>query len=727
MLRSQIPRCVLWLGIAAAVVLLIAIPTALAQGPGDAGSSGVGPAYWGGYDWTGNDYGPLEVGVEYHGDYPGTASDLPCAYNNASGLYNYLLARGWIGRFFWGNANSWEEDFKRAAAGGTEDNWVDNVDLVFYEGHGWPGGFTFDTPTGAGVHDDSDLTSADAYMSWGNKDAEWIALLSCSVLADSNLGNWAWAMNRLHLILGFKTTAYDVCGFGQRFAQYIEAPYNYSIASAWFRACDERQPAGVQARVLAEDDSYFYDTRNYQYGDSWDNYYYWWDHTCGSEPARYVDAAAVAAMPVFNTHPLDLAERESTWVTLTTAFGVPTQTMAIQAEGEPYFTSENGRELTMDTAYGLYYYVDHNNLFTSTSAMAIQASISPTDAHNTADAFLQTNHLMPGDAQYYEVAQDTQSLATQPGRAQAVMGLGPVQVMTETLTNYTVIYSRILTYTASGTQAVEEYSVGGPGAKMKVYVNPAGGSATVASAGTAGAVVGAQGGWRKLETGGLNVQATIPILTYDKIAALFQELEPQVALTQVPFDNPDTKSVITHTLMYWEEPSGSGQDQLYPAYDLTAQYSGQQLGVPLVVTDHTYIPANATYMRPLARLQSSSDLGRTYMPGQVITATAADAGLSLAALGYNPILDFVLGSGGPYAYGWFLVTPDGLVQVGNQQSLTYQIQAGLPGSHDVPSVQTLVLRVTDLGSNHTSQNSSVYSLQFNVMPPVFLPMVVRGG
>ena len=54
---------------------------------------------------------------------------------------------------YWKNYDSWEEDFKRNSHGGNNQAWVDTVDLMFYEGHGKPGGFTF-----YGGHDDGSLT-----------------------------------------------------------------------------------------------------------------------------------------------------------------------------------------------------------------------------------------------------------------------------------------------------------------------------------------------------------------------------------------------------------------------------------------------------------------------------------------------------------------------------------------------------------------------------------------
>jgi hypothetical protein len=202
-----------------------------------------------------------------------------------------------------------------------------------------------------------------------------------------------------------------------------------------------------------------------------------------------------------------------------------------------------------------------------------------------------------------------------------------------------------------------------------------------------------------------------------------------VALAQVPFDNPTSKAILSSTLSYWEEPSGTGQDQLYPAYAVFAQYNGVQNSEPVTVTDWTYIPANAKYMRPFARVESSSDQLRNYAVGQTITATAADASKPLDQLGFTAPLNFTLGSGGTYLYEWYLgsVAPENLIMGQAGRNLSYQFPIGIGAGKGGMSPQTILLKVTDYSTNHTSQNSSTYSISFNVAPPIFLPLVLKGG
>jgi len=689
---------------------------------------------------------PLSVGVEYIADYPGTANDLPCSANNAYGVYNTLRSSAWFGgasSFIWGNGNAWEQDFKATTApgGGNKNNWIDNVDLAFYEGHGNPTLFTFETPTGGGTHDDSYLTYNDVntrlgYRGWGSNDLEWLGLLSCSVLADSHEMDWSYSMDYLHLLMGFATTAYDVCGFGQTFAQRVLA--GNSLRDAWFIACDQKQPSGVQAKVLGEEYYDLYESIYNQMPDHAQDATYWrstkW---CGTtQPALYVDPQQVTAMPVLLTPPLSFAEATSRWDNLGATFGVPTQTatlatMAPLAQGGVWTSTLGTHQLEMDSVSGLFYYVDSGALFSGTAASQV-GILSAQDAKATADAFLNGNKLMPGDAQFAEaVPVNLDTIQKPPPGLKSPSA--PV-VITSTVTDWEVIYSRIVTGTTTGlapTQAIS-FSVVGDGAKLKVYVKPTGGAARVATPEQTGAVVGAQGGWRQVgSVSALSPQKMTAVQPYDKIEKLFQIMEPQTAYKHVPFDNPTNKTVLTYTLGYWEESTGSGQDQLYPAYIISATYEGSTPD-PLVVTGTTYMPIDPEFMPPLAKVQSTSDLGKNLWPGQVITLSAADASKTLAELGYDASLDFKLGVGNTlppnygYTYEWYRGSVADGNLIGSGRNLNYTVTLSGDSWQAAPVPQTIYLRVRDIGSSHTSRQTSLATAQVNIMPPVYLPLVIRG-
>ena len=180
-------------------------------------------------------------------------SDL-CAANQ-SGFINRFLADGVVKRFNWTGSTAWENDFKQPPAG-ADTTWVDNADIVFYCGHGYGGGFTFESN-----NDDGYLTYTDAAGAWGNNDLEWLSLLSCQVLKDTYdskkwYTRWGPAFDGLHLLTGFQTNAYDWPDFGGRYASYMLGrnfgfvTVKLPVRAAWFKAKKEEQPSSVQAVVM---------------------------------------------------------------------------------------------------------------------------------------------------------------------------------------------------------------------------------------------------------------------------------------------------------------------------------------------------------------------------------------------------------------------------------------------------------------------------------------------
>jgi hypothetical protein len=76
--------------------------------------------------------GVTDVGTEW----VGTSQGLGGSAQNAQGFVDSFNAEGVLVRFNWGDFNTWERDFKDPVfAGGDDDDWVDNVDAVFYTGH----------------------------------------------------------------------------------------------------------------------------------------------------------------------------------------------------------------------------------------------------------------------------------------------------------------------------------------------------------------------------------------------------------------------------------------------------------------------------------------------------------------------------------------------------------------------------------------------------------------
>jgi hypothetical protein len=698
-----------------AALLLVAAASAAPEGP-----SGLGEAQPGGFAPSADDGGAWEVGAEAAG------GDLwAYACSEASYLTGRLTSRGWVSRFLYCGGNAWEEDFKRAGAGGNEHNYLDTVDLMFYVGHGSPSSFTFDSN-----HDDAWLTPNDCNYAWGNGDNEWVGLTSCQVLADSNRSQWAACMAGTHQILGFITNAAARMGTatqGYNWAYYITN--NWTVTGAWFKACDVSQPAGRKVRVLAEELACYNDKpwSGIVCSDAWDYDYYYWDHTCGSELPRPMDASAIADMPVYRTPPLSLDEARAEYTALGTAFNMPARPPAsaagVATDTEIWSVQEGNRELDMERNSGLftYYNMDMWSGQTAQAALAPRAaSISAADARAIADAFLQQNNLMPGDAQFYEVTTDvlTQGSTAPQAGASGIVATGD--------TVYHVIYSRVLPaqviLRAGGPAVAQDFLVVGPGAKLQVYVPMTATLAAINSATDTPIVSGVQGGWRAVQqpTAGASAIDTVPIITEAQVRKAYEQVPTYVLLNTPPID-ATSSTVQSVTLAYWEEGVSNIQSELIPVYALYVEYFQ---GAASLNKDYAYIPANATYMRPYAQILTGPNA--PVKVGQAITLTAADATKTLAELGYDALLNFALGGGNPgdYLYEWFAdsISDANKLAGGANPTASFTVRPAATQKDGMYS-ETIILRVTDISSSDLRSSIATYSL--NVLPRLMLPIILK--
>ncbi len=163
------------------------------------------------------------------------------------GFINRMLSGGVTERFSWSGTNAWEQDFKA----GSDSNWIDNTDITFYVGDGYGGGFTFEDSS----HDDVTLDHNDATDDWGDKDLEWLALLSCQVLKDqwsgmSHFDRWKQEFDGFHRLLGFHTNAYAWMSFSGEFADNLLKSSPMKVRTAWFEATETNQPDGVVPVVM---------------------------------------------------------------------------------------------------------------------------------------------------------------------------------------------------------------------------------------------------------------------------------------------------------------------------------------------------------------------------------------------------------------------------------------------------------------------------------------------
>jgi len=154
-------------------------------------------------------------------------------------------------RFHWTGLSAWERDYKQSPpwASGIDHLYTDNVDMTFYVGHGWPGGFTFESSL-----DDGSIIPTDVTNAWGNLDEEWQAVLSCQVCSAGGWWQWGQAFNGLHLMTCFQTNASANTNFGYKFADWMLGRLFFlppqTVRASWFLASWEEQPSGRQAVVM---------------------------------------------------------------------------------------------------------------------------------------------------------------------------------------------------------------------------------------------------------------------------------------------------------------------------------------------------------------------------------------------------------------------------------------------------------------------------------------------
>lgn len=694
----------------AVVVTLLFVTAASASpatpvGPLGVGESAIGPSW--------DDGGAWEVGAEAAG---GSLQAYACS--EATYLRNRFTSRGWVSRFLWCGNNAWEQDFKRSSAGGTEYANLDTVDLAFYVGHGSTGSFTFDSSV-----DDHWLTPSDCNYSWGDGDNEWVGLTSCQVLSDPNRANWAACMKGTHQILGFITNAEAHTGTGTQgyqWAYYITN--NWTVTGAWFKACDVSQGSGRAVRALAEEYACYSDRpwSGIVCSDAWDYDYWWWDHSCGSELPGPMDVAQVTQMPVFQTPPLSLAEAEAEFDHLGTVFELPTGSVprpaGVDTDPELWRVEQNGLELEMEKNSGLFTYYDMDLWTGDTVAAALAptaARISPATAKDIADQFLNSNGLMPTDASYYETVAD---VVTSGDNTPGAASIGP-----SVDTVYQVIYSRTVSgevVKKTGASEVMDFLVVGPGAKLKVYV-PTDGVGRSAGENQALPVSGVQGGWRDVGTTPAAVVDTVPIINEAQVLKAYEQVPQFVLINEPPID-ADSSNVISTTLAYWEDGVSSIQSELLPVYALYVEYFQ---GASSLNKDFAYIPANETYMRPYAEILSGPTA--PVRVGQEVQLTAADATKTLQELGYDPLLNFTLGNG-TYLYEWFVDTISDATRIGGGASpnLTYKVRPS-PDAKGSTYKQTVILRVTDIGSSDLRTSVANYSLE--IFPRVMMPITTRNN
>jgi subtilisin family serine protease len=151
---------------------------------------------------------------------------------------------GGVERYRWNGALAWKKDFIEAPVG-FNNLWVDNADITLYCGHGAPTVITF---VGGPGPDPLNLWHNQAPRAWGNVDDEWLCFLSCSVLPLNDAAGNAWQrwggnFDGLHILTGFRNTAWAGTGFPKLYADNLLGIGKPAmrVRQAWFSAAAAKE------------------------------------------------------------------------------------------------------------------------------------------------------------------------------------------------------------------------------------------------------------------------------------------------------------------------------------------------------------------------------------------------------------------------------------------------------------------------------------------------------
>ncbi|MFN2122804.1 MAG: DUF6345 domain-containing protein [Candidatus Promineifilaceae bacterium] len=594
-----------------------------------------------------DDGGTAEVGIEWITDWPGTADDRANWYHSANGLSNELLDQGWIRRFFWGNTNAWERDFKRAALGGIEQSMIDSVDLGFIGTHGSSSWDSFWSKSLSSVYfssnnDDWHLVPGDAYRSLGNNDLEWLAFDSCSVLRDDSKAYWYSTFDGLHLMAGFANTMYvvypgDGGAWGDQMRQkgwWIFGHGAKTVTQAWFSATDDQQPSGVRARVLAEVlDNY----NDYIWGQgyvspdpTYNGYYWWWDHVSGT-PQPLPIQEVPDTLPILILDPPQVDEEYVKNIGL--AFGLDSEILAAPDRSAFYMVGgdEDEKQVRVDALSGGFYYQDLGELWTDPERPRSLPQ-SPEEAYRLGLSFLAQHDNLPGVFEFDDSISPTVELE------EVVEGADPEQVVKRPLE------SNAMNYAISFMRTVDlgdmKLSIVGPGSRQNVYL------------GDESQVIGLKGGWRPFMVD--ESQDPVPVLSSEKAWEMFLA-DPSIAVAETPkADDYKLSEEIAPTLAYYEQPTSQSQAQLIPVWIFTAdlfveapaaERSASELQ-PLATEAKIYVPAADSETAMMVAEIKSPENGLVLKPGETIElAGSVEGGLAPYTFSWDSSVDGDLGSG----------------------------------------------------------------------------------
>lgn len=163
------------------------------------------------------------------------------AAGEAQAFLDAMRSAGWGIRYAWGDKNVFPDDWKK-----DNDAWVDAVDMAYYTGHAYAGGWQLRGLQWLEIPDAGLIREIKGDV-YGQR-LKWLVISSCGPLQDchitpgeSSVATWAGIFDGLRLLLGFATAIGGGNGEGVRFLE--SARKGMPLPEAWRHAARERQPS----------------------------------------------------------------------------------------------------------------------------------------------------------------------------------------------------------------------------------------------------------------------------------------------------------------------------------------------------------------------------------------------------------------------------------------------------------------------------------------------------
>lgn len=204
----------------------------------------------------------VKIGTEWIQSYSGYVLSLSNAKASADGFVSAFSGSTSVQTAFqYGNGATSDSHFEEGTSG-LDTLYVEQVDMVYFAGHGSSTGPKFLSPSTG--NDGGAITTE---LRWGNAAGsrlKWVVLDCCSALltlstaspsGSDTLARWAGAFGGIHQILGFRTACTDEGSRGKIFGDYLAA--GESVRSAWRKACQETEDSTRKYAVLRKEGAFY--------------------------------------------------------------------------------------------------------------------------------------------------------------------------------------------------------------------------------------------------------------------------------------------------------------------------------------------------------------------------------------------------------------------------------------------------------------------------------------